>query len=121
MRDENGSMLTSLAQQLPQLYTPLITKAKAASKALQFAAELGFNRVILEGDCQVLIKALKEDGIFLCTDSLFIEDARFYARLFNELRYSHVKREGNKVAHSLTQYTLGILDSVVHADIYGFY
>ena len=38
MRHENGSMSTSLAQQLPQLYTPLITKAKAASKALQFAA-----------------------------------------------------------------------------------
>ena len=114
-------MRMALAQQLPQLYTPLITEAKAASKALQFVAELGFNRVILEGDCQVLIKALKEDGIFLCTDSLFIEDAPFYARLFNELRYSHVKREGNKVAHSLTQYILGILDSVVQADIYGFY
>ena len=78
----------------------LITKAKAASKALQFAAELGFNRVILEGDCQVLIKALKED-------------VHFDARHFNELRYSHVKREGNKVAHFLAQYALGILDFVV--------
>ena len=91
----------------------LITKAKAASKALQFAAELGFNRVILEGDCQVSIKALKEDGIFLCTNILFIEDVHFDARHFNELRYSHVKREGNKVAHFLAQYALGILDFVV--------
>ena len=74
---------------------------------------MGFNRVILEGNCQVLIKALKGDGIFLCTDSLFIEDVCFDARHFNELRYSHVKRGGSKVAHFLAQYALGILDFVV--------
>ena len=77
---------------------------------------MGFNRVILEGDCQVLIKALKEDGIFLCTDSLFIEDVHFDARHFNELRYSHVRREGNKVAHFLAHYALGILDFVVYVE-----
>ena len=82
----------------------MIIEAKAASKALQFAANLGFNQVIPEGDCQVLMKALKEDRIFLSTDGLFIDDVRFVARLFNQLRYSHVKREGNTVVHSLAQY-----------------
>ena len=80
----------------------MIIEAKAASKALQFAANLGFNQVILEGDCQVLMKALKEDRIFLSTDGLFIDDVRFVARLFNQLCYSHVKREGNMVAYNLT-------------------
>ena len=74
---------------------------------------MGFNRVILEGDWQVFIRALKEDGIFLCTDSLFIEEVRSDARFFNELCYSHVKREGNKIAHSLARYTFEILDFVV--------
>ncbi|XP_075633707.1 uncharacterized protein LOC142606209 [Castanea sativa] len=113
LRDENGLVLASLAQQLPHLYTPLITEAKVASRALQFAAELGFNRVILEGDCHVLIKALKEGSMFLCTDGLFIEDVLFDANFFNDLRYSHVKREGNKVAHSLARYALEVLCSVV--------
>lgn len=71
-----------------------------ASRALQFAVELGFNQVIF-GDCQVLIKALKEDSMFLCTDGLFIEDVLFYASFFHELCSSHVKKEGNKVAHFL--------------------
>ena len=53
---------------------------------------------------QVLMKALKEDRIFLSTDGLFIDD-RFVARLFNQLCYSHVKREGNTVVHSLARYT----------------
>lgn len=82
LSDENGLVLASLAQQLPHLYTPLITEAKAASRALKFAAELGFNRVILEGDYQVLVKALKEDRMFLCTNGLFIEDVLFYASFF---------------------------------------
>ncbi|XP_075636673.1 uncharacterized protein LOC142608901 [Castanea sativa] len=113
LRDENGSVLASLAQQLPQLYTPLIIEAKAALRALQFAAELGFNQVILEGDCQVLIKALKEDSMFLCIDGLFIEDVLLDAIFFNELHYSHVKRGDNKVAHSLARYALGVLNFVV--------
>ena len=113
LRDENGSVLASLAQQLPHLYTPLNIEAKATSRAPQFAAELGFNRVILEGDCQVLIKALKEDSMFLCDDGLFIEDVLFYANFFNKLHYSHVKRKGNKVAHSLTQCALGVLNFLV--------
>ena len=50
------------------------------------------------------MKALKEDRIFLSTDGLFIDDVRFVARLFNQLRYSHVKREGNMVVHSLVRY-----------------
>ena len=83
-----------------------------ASRALQFAVELGFNQVIF-GDCQVLIKALKEDSMFLCTDGLFIEDVLFYASFFHELCSSHVKKEGNKVAHSLAWYALGILNFVV--------
>jgi len=59
------------------------------------------------------MKALKEDRIFLSTDGLFIDDVRFDARLFNQLRYFHVKGEGNTVVHSLARYALGILDFVV--------
>ena len=59
------------------------------------------------------MKALKEVRIFLSTDGLFIDDVRFDARLFNQLRYSHVKGEDNTVVHSLARYALGILDFVV--------
>lgn len=77
LRDANGSVLASLSQQLPQLYNPLVIEAKATYKALQLAAELGFNQVVLERDCQVLMKALIEDSNFLSTDGLFIDDVYF--------------------------------------------
>ena len=35
---------------------------------------------------------------------------------FNQLRYSHVKREGNKIAHNLTRYTKYTFGFVVWID-----
>ena len=113
IQDTQGNVLASLSQALPQLHSPLEIEARAASSALQLAAELGFNQVVLEGDSQVLMHALAEDTPFLSTVGLLIDDVRFNAALFTKLHYSYVKREGNMVAHSLTCYALTISNFVV--------
>ena len=96
-----GNVLASLSQVLPQLHNPLEIEARASSSALQLATDLGFNWVVLEGDSQVLMHALADDTPFLSTIGLLIDDVRFNAALFTNLHYSHVKRKGNMVAHSL--------------------
>ena len=62
--DVHGSMLASLSWQLSQVYSPLEIEVKAASSALQFAADLGFNQAVLESDSQVLMTALVNDCTF---------------------------------------------------------
>ena len=57
------------------------------------------------------MSALINDNMFLSSNIFLIDD--FDAIFFTQLRYSHVKREGNKVAHSLAQHALCILDFVV--------
>jgi len=42
-----------------------------------------------------------------------IEDAKFEAQKFEQLLYSHTKRDDNFVTYSLTRYTIGILDFLV--------
>ena len=74
----------------------------AAVTTLQFSSDLGFTYAVLESDSQVLVNALYNDIFFLSLNGLLIEDIRFNARFFNQLHYSHVKREGNMVAHNLT-------------------
>ena len=59
IRDNNGTILGSCSEKLSQAYKAEETKALAARKALMFAHELGFQRVILEGDALGLIQALK--------------------------------------------------------------
>ena len=134
IRDGNGLVLASLAKQITQLYTALEVEAMAAATALSFAAQLGFHSGILESDSLLLVSALIENHTYLSTDGLLLDDIRFYASFFNQLLYSHVKREGNKVAHRLAKHALCISDflvwmedvpppirSVVQDDMDGFY
>ena len=85
----------------------------AAATALSFAAQLGFHSGILESDSLLLVSALVENHTYLSTDGLLLDDIRFYASFFNQLLYSHVKREGNKVAHRLAKHALCISDFLV--------
>ena len=131
--DENIMVLASMAKQLPQLYTALEIKAMAASTALSFATQVGFHSGILEFNSMVLATALIKNSTYLSMDGLSMDDIRFNARFFNQLLYSHVKREGNKVVHKLARHPFCISDfsmwmedvpppirSVVQDDIVGF-
>ena len=60
--------------------------------------------------------ALLHDSPFLSPDGLRIDAVRSYARCFNELHYSHVKREGNMVTHGLARFALNVSDYVVRME-----
>ena len=87
----------------------------------------------MESDSLTLATALRSNSTFLSPDGLLMEDIKFHTTSFIQLRYSHVSREGNKVAHKLARHTLYISDfsvwmedvpppihSVVLDDIVGF-
>lgn len=59
LHDERGSVLASLSRNIPQVCRPLDIETLAASRALKFATDLGFNKVVLEGNYEVLMKVLK--------------------------------------------------------------
>ena len=99
IRDHNGLVLTSMSKQIPQLYSALEVEEMAASTTLSFATQLGFQWAILESDFLTLATALQNNSTFLSPEGLLMEDIKFHASSFIQLRYSHVKREGNNVAH----------------------
>ena len=101
IRDSEGMVLGSLSKQISQAYNPLEIEAMAVETALQFTSDLGFQHDILETDLLVLVKALREDREFLSIVGLVLDEIRNKVNFFNELHYSHVKREGNIVAHKL--------------------
>ena len=49
IRDHDGSMIASLAQRLSQAYKPVEIEAMAATQAIEFAEEVGVDRVLIEG------------------------------------------------------------------------
>ena len=54
--NEEGAVIASLSQQIHLPSTVLEVKTMAARRALEFAMEIGVHKVILEGDCEILIK-----------------------------------------------------------------
>ena len=75
----------------------------AAIRVLEFAAKLGLDRVVVEGDSSIVMNGLKMKEPSLSSYGLLISDACVFENLFSKLSNSHVKREGNKVAHYLAK------------------
>nr|POE98354.1 hypothetical protein CFP56_44081 [Quercus suber] len=59
VRDHEGLVIASLAQNVTQAYKPVEIEAIAAARAIEFAAEIGVDRVVLEGDSSVVTEALR--------------------------------------------------------------
>ena len=96
-------VIATLAQQLPRAYQVAEIEAMAAIRALEFRIEVGVSSVIVEGDSELVLKALQHDNPSLASHELLLKDAGLFTCSYSKLLYSHTKREGNKVAHSLAK------------------
>ncbi|KAL0015826.1 hypothetical protein SO802_002895 [Lithocarpus litseifolius] len=86
-------------------------EAMAACRAVELGNELGIDCAIVEGDSKFVVKALRCKDNGLTPFAHLINDVSLFSDLFSELSYSHIRRDGNKVAHSLAK--LALTDRVV--------
>lgn len=61
IRNDKGLVMTSLSQQIPLPFTVTEVEALAAQRAVEFAARLGMDWVIIEGGSQTIINTLNSD------------------------------------------------------------
>ena len=99
-------VFASLVQQLDQAYQPVEIEALAACKAVEFGSELGLYRATVEGDSVLVVKALKCKDNGLAPYGHLINNVSLFSGSFSKLSYSHIRRDDNKVAHSLARLTL---------------
>ena len=66
VRDCNNEVMASLIQQLEQAYQPVQVEAIAMCRAVDFGNEIGVDCAIMEGDSEVIVKALRnnDNGLF---------------------------------------------------------
>ena len=73
-------------------------------RVVEFAAEIGVTRIILEGDSQFLINTLNSGGKSLAHFGHLTTVVLFFAfENFNAFKVSHVCRQYNKVEHVLAK------------------
>ena len=113
IRNGDGLVIATLSHPLNQAFKEEEIEALAASRALEFAADIGLDNVILEGDSKVVTQALETKDVGLAAFGLLIRDACTLAGNFSDVSYSHTKRKGNKVAHSLVKLATNLADCVI--------
>jgi hypothetical protein len=130
-RDCQGEVKAAMCDVIPYIRDPIIAEAITARCAVHFGRNLGFESVELEGDAREIILAIgnseEADSIH---GNLLIETRQMLESL-PSWRVSHVRREGNMVAHRLSKFALtqqsqrvwlnacpSMLVNAVNADIY---
>ena len=81
-------MIASLIQQLSQACKAVEEEAMAALWALEFGLEVGVGNAIVEGDSELVVKALIKEDAGLAFHGLLIMDACNCTSSFSILSYS---------------------------------
>ena len=103
IRNSRGQALASLSEQASLPFSPDITEALVATGTISFTQGLGFTSFILEGDSANIIKTLKSKEASLSSFGHILSSAKSMMANGN-IRFSHVGRMGNMVAHNLAQH-----------------
>ena len=93
--------------------TPVEIEAVAAARALEFGLETGSVEAILEGDSELIMNSLKTGGDTIASVQPLVQDAIIFSNSYTKLLYSHCRRDGKKLAHSLARYSANVSDYVV--------
>ena len=103
--DSQDSVMVFLTQNV-QLFSSIVEmEALVATRAIELALELGFERIIFEGDSNIVMRALTDQSPPFAPFGLLIRDAQVFADQLSWVKFQHVGRDGNNVAHNLARHT----------------
>jgi ribonuclease HI len=102
-RTSTGAVLAARSLTKVIRVDPAMAEALAALYAIVFGLEMGYNRVICEGDAQKIIQDVNEEGPCTSRYGNVIEGIKSEMRKFEYVCFSHVVREANSAAHQLAK------------------
>ncbi|XP_075649675.1 uncharacterized protein LOC142620145 [Castanea sativa] len=103
IRNEIGEVMAALSEKIALLPSVEILELLAARRAAVFAVELGFQNVIFEGDAEGVIKVLSQRDAAQSSVGRLVKDFRSIASSLGTFSLSHIRRQGNNVAHALAR------------------
>ncbi|XVF15048.1 hypothetical protein REPUB_Repub09cG0116000 [Reevesia pubescens] len=94
IRDSEGFVLGATTEFHNGLDDPLVVECMAATRALQFAADMGFQHIILERDALMVVNSLTSNEHDQSIARNLILEGRAYFSKFS-IKVRHIRREGN--------------------------
>ena len=93
----------SLVEKIDMPSTVEVLEAMAARRAMLFMEELGLSHAVFEGDSELVVNALVGHCPDRASIGHIIKDCKSLRGLFQTYSFSHVRRQGNGVAHALAR------------------
>ncbi|XP_023876411.1 uncharacterized protein LOC111988835 [Quercus suber] len=109
VRDWRGANLGALSVPTMLSSTVVDLEALACLRAVQFAADLGLQRVIFEGDSTTIISAISKGTLNLSSFGSIVDDVWHSLPSFSSVIFSHVNHLGNIVADALAKKAFSIV------------
>lgn len=92
IRDYKGMVLASMSERIILPPSVANLEALAVVRALNFAHEIGFPKIVLEGDSEVVIKALRREEESFASSGHLIAEAKSLLEAFSVVNFSYTRR-----------------------------
>ncbi|XP_057249391.1 uncharacterized protein LOC130590835 [Beta vulgaris subsp. vulgaris] len=102
-RNSAGEVLFASVRKQQARWPVDIAECKAILFAVRCARSHGFSDVIIESDAMVVVSRLTKGSLFLSDLDSVLGDVLYLSKSLNSVCFSHVRRDGNAVAHNLAR------------------
>ncbi|KAF5458722.1 hypothetical protein F2P56_022732 [Juglans regia] len=113
VRNSSRKIIATLRTKKHLYPDPLLVEAFEALKMVQFGLELGLTQIIIERDSLQVINNLRRDKEGCNSTSMYVHEAKQLLGNFAKWEVSHVRRNGNSLAHLLAKDALSSYDHIV--------
>ena len=113
IRNEKGKVMATIAVRGGAVRDSEEVEVMACRKALEFAIDAGFTKIILEGDNAMVMKTISQAQPNLSQLGLIYEDIWCLVASFKSISSNCVRRNANSVAHALARFARLIDNEIV--------
>ena len=106
--DHEGAVIAALSKRLSLPLGPLEAEAKAVDEAVSFARDIGLQDIIFETGSTIINNALTGTTIASVSIDNIVTNILHKLQDFRRSELMHVRRQGNKPAHTLARHAEGI-------------
>jgi ribonuclease HI len=116
-RNNQGRVLSGCCRKYGHIRDPFTIELVACRDAMVLAKNRGYNRVIVETDCQVVVTMWDKDLANKSIGCNLIEEMKEMAVGFQGFKLLYAKRESNHVAHLCAREALSLNSVVLNFDV----
>ncbi|XP_019106024.1 uncharacterized protein LOC109135379 [Beta vulgaris subsp. vulgaris] len=103
VRDHGGNVKFTATRSVRITWDPQVADARALAMACRLGKRYGVHHCVLESDCEGLIHRFTRGALFLADLDIVLDEIFYACSSFISIAWSHVRRDGNFVAHHLAE------------------